>query len=178
MMRKPTETLWKLMDSGLTALESAWDWTKPSACGWQLCDMGLGLFMGYLAVGLESIPDAWAGFLKSIPYGEMPCSTIMLGKRAWSCLNLISQILLTLHRSPCPFWVVDGGGLRVVWVTERQNGGDLWLVCHTQRSCQIPKDTNGKRSFLTWLFRNLSLCRQRAEYLYKAWLGVFWQRHG
>lgn len=40
--------------------------------------MQLGLFEGPLAVGPGSIPVAGAGFLDPIPYGEMPCSALML----------------------------------------------------------------------------------------------------
>lgn len=45
IMKKPTETadmnLWELMDARLTTENHAWDRTRLSVCGWQLCDLVL-----------------------------------------------------------------------------------------------------------------------------------------
>lgn len=42
-MKKLTETadlnLWEFMNSRLKTEEHAWDRTKPSVCGWQLCGL-------------------------------------------------------------------------------------------------------------------------------------------
>lgn len=53
------------------------------------------LFVGTLKVGPESIPSAWTGSLKPIPYGAMPYSAMK--HRGWSCLNWMSQALLIPH---------------------------------------------------------------------------------
>lgn len=78
--------------------------------------MYLGLFEEPLEVGPGVISGVEFPF-GVFPYGGMPCSNLMQGGEPWSCLNLISQALLTPYRKVLPFgwgvcWgVVAGGGI-------------------------------------------------------------------
>ena len=76
MREKTTETaepsLWKLMDSSLTAMEPPWDHMWETVVKFELP-------VRPLAVGSGSLPGAGASLLEPIPYGRMSSSALMQG---------------------------------------------------------------------------------------------------
>lgn len=104
----------------------------------------LGQSVGPLAMGPIIIPGAQTGVLVPIPNGGTPCS----GGETWSCLNMISQTLLTPNGRPYPFRGVGGG---LGWGRNRRRGGGLnccWYVCKMKKYFQVK---NLKNIFL-WSF--------------------------
>lgn len=87
-----------------------------------------------LAVGLGSVPGAWAGTLEPILHGGMPWPAVLQWGETWSCLNLICPALLTpmggltLLNEDCE--EVDSGWCkRKMWKKWEERRKGNWLVC-------------------------------------------------